>query len=127
MQQKVDRGEKIEALCAEVKALAYLDLKLMRDLINQEMEEKSVTVHAEFRSRLAELSEAYGIAVSDVVGKKKHRSKKPPGEKVVRYRNPEEPNKTWSGIGRKPTWLRTRLEAGVELSTFAVEQPEKGE
>jgi DNA-binding protein H-NS len=30
----------------------------------------------------------------------------------VKFRNPENPDETWSGRGRRPTWLIRQLEAG---------------
>ncbi len=45
----------------------------------------------------------------------------PPAERIVRYRDPENPENTWTGHGRRPNWLRERLEMhGVSLSDFYV-------
>lgn len=37
-----------------------------------------------------------------------------------KYRHPENAEMTWSGRGRKPTWLAEALEAGESLEDFAV-------
>lgn len=39
---------------------------------------------------------------------------------VVRYRDPANPENTWAGRGKRPTWLNAALEAGADLQSFAV-------
>ncbi|WP_199508406.1 MULTISPECIES: H-NS family nucleoid-associated regulatory protein [unclassified Psychrobacter] len=38
----------------------------------------------------------------------------------IKYRNTENASETWTGRGRKPTWLVTALENGQDLEDFAV-------
>jgi len=43
------------------------------------------------------------------------------GVKVpVKYRHPEDPEKTWTGRGVKPTWLQALINAGRDRSEFEV-------
>ncbi len=126
MQQKVESLEAVSGLWPQVKALSYLELKALSDAIAGEMQEKSDAVRADLRQRMAALSEEYGLSVKDVIGKKKRRAKKaePTGEpKPARVRNPDQPEETWSGVGRKPKWLTSKLAAGADLASFAVAQP----
>ncbi|KAA0073161.1 H-NS histone family protein (plasmid) [Paraburkholderia sp. T12-10] len=39
---------------------------------------------------------------------------------TARFRDPADPGNTWTGYGRRPTWLLTYLEAGRKLEEFAV-------
>jgi DNA-binding protein H-NS len=41
-------------------------------------------------------------------------------DQKVKYRNPDNPAQTWSGTGRKPTWLVEALSSGQSLEDFAV-------
>lgn len=41
-------------------------------------------------------------------------------EKKVAYRNPEKPEETWAGHGKKPDWLNKKLNAGAKLEDFKV-------
>lgn len=45
-------------------------------------------------------------------------AKRPQGE--ARYRNPENPEMTWTGRGRKPGWIVEALAAGKSLDDFAI-------
>lgn len=38
----------------------------------------------------------------------------------AKYRNPDDPQQTWSGIGRRPSWVRAALDAGRSLDDLAV-------
>ena len=43
------------------------------------------------------------------------------GVKVpVKYRHPEDPEKTWTGRGVMPTWLKALINAGHDRSEFEV-------
>lgn len=41
-------------------------------------------------------------------------------KRTVKYQNPENPEETWSGQGRRPPWLKGKLEAGANLEDFSV-------
>lgn len=38
----------------------------------------------------------------------------------VKYRHPQDPEKTWKGFGKRPLWLVAELEAGRSLEEFKV-------
>jgi len=46
--------------------------------------------------------------------------KKPRKKSAVKYRNPENHEQTWTGMGRKPKWLVVALEGGESLDGFGV-------
>lgn len=39
---------------------------------------------------------------------------------IPKYRNPANPEQTWTGRGRRPDWIRAALEAGDDLSKFEI-------
>lgn len=39
---------------------------------------------------------------------------------IPKYAHPENPEKTWTGRGRKPDWVKERLEAGASLDDFLI-------
>lgn len=49
---------------------------------------------------------------------------RPPKGKA-RYRDPANPFNSWSGRGKRPTWLKTYLEEGKTLSQFEVHENEE--
>lgn len=67
---------------------------------------------------------AFGLTLAEVlaVGAESKRSKvsvaKSAGD--VKFRNPENPEETWSGRGRRPAWFKAHLEAGRSEDDFRV-------
>jgi DNA-binding protein H-NS len=41
---------------------------------------------------------------------------------LPKYRNPRDPNETWSGRGKQPRWVSAALKAGQTMSEFAIDQ-----
>ena len=59
-----------------------------------------------------EIAQIYGFGRSRGVRK---------GIKVApKYRNPEDSSETWSGRGRRPRWLATKIGMGANLADFAI-------
>ncbi|MFD0981159.1 H-NS histone family protein [Tropicimonas aquimaris] len=59
----------------------------------------------------------YGFELDELTSSapKKAKAKVPP-----KYANPENPELTWSGRGRKPAWVNEALERGVSLEDLAI-------
>jgi DNA-binding protein H-NS len=65
-------------------------------------------------------AEDLGFKTAKTPGRKAGGTPKEKTEKVVKYRNPEEPEQTYSGHGRKPDWLKAKIAEGKTLEQFAV-------
>jgi DNA-binding protein H-NS len=39
---------------------------------------------------------------------------------LPKYRNPENPSETWSGLGRRPKWINAQLSSGAELESLII-------
>ncbi|SLN50201.1 H-NS histone family protein [Ruegeria meonggei] len=62
---------------------------------------------AEFGFSLSELSEVSGGASK---GRKAN----------AKYKNPANPDQTWSGRGRKPQWIHDALKSGADISDLEI-------
>lgn len=58
---------------------------------------------------------------SEEVHREKHSQRVPP-----KYRNPHNPDQTWSGRGRRPKWLQQLEAEGVSLEALATQNPGPG-
>jgi DNA-binding protein H-NS len=66
-------------------------------------------------SQMRELASSLGMTLEEVV-----RGEKGKGPTVaVKYRNPENPVLTWSGRGKRPSWVNEALAAGKTLEDLA--------
>ena len=64
----------------------------------------------EARRDLEEKAREYGFSLSELTGAKTTKR----GTVEPKYRNPSNPEQTWSGRGRQPIWFREAIVAGTE-------------
>lgn len=101
----------------------------LEKMTSAELRELSAAVDKELRKRekeevkhtaakIKELASSLGMSVDEVLqyGKK---NKAPKGQ--AKYRNPNNPVQTWTGKGRKPTWIRELLDQGRQLEELEIE------
>ena len=99
--------------------LTHKDLiELQKDVavaINQRRAEEL----SELKKKMAEMAGASGFDLNELLsGKKVVGGKR--GPVAVKYRNPKDPSQTWTGRGRKPTWMVEALKKGAKMETFAI-------
>lgn len=98
-----------------------MSLKELRDL--QAKVEKAIIV-ARQRERATALKKAEaaaasaGFSLSELLGGRGRGRGK--SKSAAKYANPDNPSETWTGRGRKPNWLNTRLSKGAKLQDFAI-------
>ncbi|MFA5955083.1 H-NS family nucleoid-associated regulatory protein [Hyphomicrobium sp.] len=95
-----------------LKELVSLEGKLQFAIIEARSRERS-----EIKKKLAALAATSGFSLAELFGSSKG-AKKPVG--IAKYANPEDKSSTWTGRGRKPTWLVIRLKKGAKLEDFAI-------
>ena len=92
----------------------------LNDLIQKAEEEKERKKASEIvalRSQMVAMAGKLGMKVEDIISyesQKKKTSGKP------KYRNPANPEQTWTGRGKKPGWLKQALDRGVKIEDFAI-------
>lgn len=72
---------------------------------------------AEARAAAEAVAKEHGFSLGDLVEASTARKTAPVAPK---YCHPENPKITWSGRGRKPTWIAEGLDAGKSLEDFAI-------
>lgn len=96
-----------------LKDLIELDLKVQKAIgVAKERE------RVELRSKIAALAEDSGFSVSELFGGRTAGKAKSAG--VAKYKNPDNPSETWTGRGRKPNWLVTKLGKGAKMADFEI-------
>src|SRR5262245_27276307 len=100
----------------DISNLNYSELGHLRATIAERMKEMRDTGITQLRATIAEQAQLLGIAVDDLLPKKKSGR----GRAAVKYRDPVSPDHTWSGRGKHPTWLKEKLEQGHTLDEFLI-------
>lgn len=98
--------------------LEKMSLRELRDLRNKI--DKAISTFEERRKReaLAAVENAareFGFSFADLAEVKSSRSKVAP-----KYANPNDPDATWTGRGRKPRWVQDALDNGKKLEDLEI-------
>lgn len=101
-----------------IEKLTYAELVELRGQVDALIVERQGEEKAALKEKLAELAKAQGFELSDIVGNGRGRK----GSKVaVKYRDPNNPENTWTGRGRMPRWMaEATKKRGVTKEDFAV-------
>ena len=87
---------------------------------------------ATVRSKITKFAKAEGYTLDELFGatsgKASKKIAKTAGAKPTRklgkvapkYANPEDPEQTWTGRGRKPRWVQDALDAGKKLESLEI-------
>jgi DNA-binding protein H-NS len=105
---------------AALPTLTRPDLEEIQSMVAEEISRQrrsDLDALREQMHELRELAHQSGFDWAEVIGNVAEESKPTPAPK---YRNPDNPEETWSGRGHRPRWLKAQLVAGRELEEFAV-------
>lgn len=82
------------------------------------LEAKKESEKEDLRNEVLELVQSRGFSMEElfnIEGKPKKKGKLPPT-----HRDPNNPNNTWTGRGRKPRWLQEALDVGGKMEDFLI-------
>ena len=98
-----------------VGALPSMPFPELRE-IKQKIDAAVAARTEEARASFADQLEMFGLSLDDVKpAKKKKQTPK------VKYRDPDNPENSWNGIGKTKKWLQAHLDAGRRIEEFLVE------
>ena len=112
--RKKPRAKKVPVNKYAKLSLAEL-LKVQAD-VEAAIEEARKRERAEVLSRMEDIAQEKGFSLSELMGKGRGKGK----VSVAKYANPDDPTQTWTGRGRKPNWLVTKLKRGSDMEEFAI-------
>ncbi len=82
---------------------------------------------ADVRRELITLAASYGYDIQEVIGvepttlaPRKSAAKRKRVKVAAKYRDPENKRNTWSGRGRMPRWLASRVKHGQNVADFLI-------
>ncbi len=72
---------------------------------------------ADARKAVEALAKEHGVSLDQLVGK----GRKPKKAKAAaKYKNPKNPDETWSGRGRQPEWFKKATKGGASKESLAI-------
>jgi DNA-binding protein H-NS len=89
-------------------SMSYAELASMETRIARLKIEKQNAERTELRERVIAMVKEHGFEISDLFGK----GRKGKGTVAVKYRDPHNPENTWTGRGRMPRWMAAATKGG---------------
>ena len=84
-----------------VEKMSYAELSELRSQIDRLIVEKQSSERSALRQKMADLAKDHGLSLDEVFGK----GRKGKGSVAPKYRDPKNPENTWTGRGRMPLWM----------------------
>lgn len=102
--------------------MSYDELLAVKTRVDQELNARGPGELEALMVKLTLIANAQGLSPADLFGarSKPKREERKKREAKIRYRNPDDANETWTGIGKPKKWLKQKLDAGATLEDFAV-------
>lgn len=130
MKQSKQSAKTQSAESIDLNALTVDELLILRDSVTRALSSRVEAERRDLESRLARLNrgdlvDPFRMAKGGrVVGRR--------ATVAPKYRNPDNPQETWSGRGRKPRWMTAALKAGkkmrdLKIAVFVIMFPIAGE
>lgn len=101
----------------DLKSMSSKDLEELRDRIDDVIADVRSEEKKQALQKVQEVASEFGFSLDELVNsspKKKKATAEP------KYRNPDNPDQTWSGLGRKPAWVKSLLEKGVDMDKHRI-------
>lgn len=95
------------------------ELNQLKKDIDKELNKRRRQDVKQAQKELKEVADKYGLSVSDLVPASGGKSAGRSG--TIRFRHPEDPNKGWSGRGRKPAWIKDWEAQGRSVDELRVD------
>nr|WP_247744200.1 H-NS histone family protein [Ruegeria sp. R14_0] len=94
------------------------DLLELRDQVERALVEAEKRERKEALQAVEKAAAKYGFSLSDLAVDAVPSGKS--AKTKAKYRNPGNPNQTWSGRGRKPQWIHDALQSGADISDLEI-------
>lgn len=95
------------------------DLKDLRKKLDRAITSYETRKRQEALSAIEQAAKEHGFKLADLLGEGKSGKVRKSTGSSVKYVNPDNPQQTWSGRGRRPQWVNDALESGRVLEDMA--------
>ena len=103
-----------------IESLSLKELTELHAKVQDAINTRRKTDLVETKAKMAQLAAEAGFSLEELIGKADGR-KGPRSAIPVKFRNPDNPDETWTGRGRQPRWLVAKLaKRGVTVDDFRI-------
>jgi DNA-binding protein H-NS len=91
------------------------ELRQLARNVEQELRRRQVEDRRTALRGIKELAASHGFTLEEILGTAARKRGRAAAPAEAKYRNPDNPDQTWAGRGRKPAWLGELLAQGKTL------------
>jgi len=99
----------------DLNPLSLSELEQLSHNVQKEIERRKKQEIKQVAADIKALVAQSGMTLEEVL------NIKPKQKSPAKYRNPDNPEETWAGRGKRPGWLRNALSEGRDLEEFSIE------
>ncbi len=96
--------------------MSYGELTALRHRIDRIIVEKQERARSALRQEMSNLAREHGVSLDELFG----RGGAGKGSVAVKFRDPKNPDNTWTGRGRMPRWMVEATKRGKKKDDFLV-------
>lgn len=120
--QNTARETAIEDAMALIATLEMPYLVTLSVRLDEHIEQRRRDALTDARRQIEQIAASVGIPLETLISMPASGTK---GKYPPRYRHPNWPNSTWSGMGRKPVWVTDLENGGYTLEQLRITDEEK--
>ena len=107
-------------MAIDLKTLSPKELKALIANAESQMQEARASQVQEVRKKIDALLSSSGLTLADIYPARGGKGGKR-GTVAPKYRNPEDPNQTWTGRGKRPLWFAAAIKRrGVTAESLLI-------
>lgn len=107
-------------MAIDLKAMSRKDLKQLKEDVIEALKEAEVRERQEALQAAQNAAAEFGFSLDDLASGGRKRGSAKSSKASPKYRNPDNPEQTWSGRGRKPQWIHDALAKGIDVSKLEI-------
>lgn len=107
----------------DLKTMTRKELEKLRADVDKALDRLAVEEKKKAIDAAEKAARAHGFSLADLAGDANapvKKTRKPMPKPAPKYKNPANPEQTWTGRGRQPGWFREALAAGKSPDDLAI-------
>ena len=102
----------------EFNEMSVRELEELQNKLKEALDSVKNKRLAEVKTEIEDILAREGFTFEEVFGFGKHGKRFP--NNPPKYRNPDNPEQSWSGKGKRPNWLAEKIKAGADKEDFRI-------
>jgi DNA-binding protein H-NS len=113
-----DQREKRMAI--DLKAMSRKDLMKLKEDVVKALRDAETRERREALKAAEKAAAEFGFSLTELSGITGGKGSSKGPKAAPKYRNPDDPEQTWSGRGRKPQWIHDAMAKGIDVSDLEI-------